>query len=271
MIIERHAVDYWIKNKSIDFSIKEIAGNVSVHRHEFYEIELILEGSGIYNIDGIDYKLGRGSLFAMSPISFHQIKFTSNTKLINLMFTINSCNMDFLPHLFVQQPHFAITVPERDIDFLKNLAEEAVKKSNYNSNECTPYESAILSCYLGKVSDLLSTEKPLKEISDIQYAILFLQNNFTEKIFLEDAAKIANYTPNYFCSQFKKFTGVTFVQYLNDLRFSYAVKLLLNTNISVSQICSRCGFNDFSYFMKAFKRKYGVTPMQYRTERQNGE
>ncbi len=264
MNIERHSIDYWIKNKSIDFSIKEISGNVKVHRHEFYEIELILSGSGIYTIDGIDYEIGRGSLFAMSPISFHNIVFKENSKLINLMFTLDSCNADFLTHLFVKQPHFVIDLLENDITFLEKLTEEAVKSNNLSV--CIPFVTSILDCFLGKIDNLLNYDDPQKEISAIQYAILFIQNNFTQKITLKDVAKIANYSPNYFCSSFKKFTGVTFVDYLNELRFSYAKKLLLNTNYTAGEIAERCGFNDFSYFMKSFKTRYGVTTKIYREQ-----
>lgn len=262
MNIERHSIDYWIKNKSIDFSIKEINGKVKVHRHEFYEIELILSGGGIYTIDGIDYKINRGSLFAMSPISFHNIVFKENSKLINLMFTLNSCNADFLTNLFINQPHFVMNLSENDIVFLEKLAEEAVNSNHLSI--CIPYVTSILDCFLGKINNLLNCDNPQNKISGIQFAILYIQNNFTKKITLKDIAKIANYSPNYFCSSFKKFTGVTFIDYLNELRFSYAKKLLLNTNHSASEIAERCGFNDFSYFMKTFKSRHGVTTKMYR-------
>ena len=264
MLIQRHSTEYWIKNSCVDFSIKNIKGNVTVHRHEFYEIELILDGTGTYNIDGVDYEIKAGSLFAMSPISFHHIKFTSDTKLINLMFTHDSCKMDFLSKLFVLQPHFVIDIKEKDMEFFKKLAEEATETIRIKGEKQTPLIFSILDCYLAKITELLSSEKVYNSNDPIQYAIIYLHNHFTEKLYVESVAKIANYTPNYFCNQFKKFTGITFTKYLNGLRFSFAENLLKNTNSSVSQICMRCGFNDFSYFMKSFKLRYGVTPKQYR-------
>ena len=264
MLIQRHSVNFWLKNKTVDFSIKTLNGNVAVHRHEFYEIELILEGSGVYNIDGINYNLSRGSLFAMSPISFHHINFTSDTKLINLMFTYDSCNIDFLSKLFVEQPHFVLDVSEKDMDFFKMLADEATERLEIKKEVCTPFLVSLLDCYLGKITNLLNLVKPCAEDDSIQYAILFMHNNFTKKISLQEVAKIANYSPNYFCNRFKEFTGDTFINYLNDLRFSFAEKLLKNTKISVSEIAVQCGFKDFSYFMKSFKSRYGVTPKTYR-------
>ena len=266
MLIQRHSVNYWIKNRTADFSIKTLNGNVSVHRHEFYEIELILQGSGIYNVDGIDYEIGRGDIFAMSPISFHHIKFTSDTQLINLMFTYDSCNIAFLSNLFLEQPHFVIKASEASVEFLKMLALEANENIAKNDNKCLPYITSILDCYLGKIAELLNFGKPLRECDSIQNAILFIHNNFTKKISLNEVAKIANYSPNYFCNQFKNYTGVTFVEYLKELRFSFATKLLQNSKMPVSEICLQCGFRDFSYFMKGFKERYKVTPKTYRQQ-----
>lgn len=264
MLIQRHSVDYWLKNKAIDISIKDICGEVLVHRHEFYEIELILSGGGFYNIDGIDYKIGRGSLFAMSPISFHHINFTENTKLINVMFTLDSCNIEFLSQLFLNEPHFSLTVPESELLFFEEISKQAIENINKTSQNKTLFLSALLDCFLGKVADLFCQNKYTMENTSIQYAILFLQNNFTRKITLNEVAEITNYTPNYFCNQFKNYTGKTFTEYLNDLRFSFALKLLRNTNISVAEICIRCGFNDYSYFVKSFKKHFGTTPKNFR-------
>ena len=80
----------------------------------------------------------------------------------------------------------------------------------------------------------------------------------------KDAAKIANYSPNYFNNQFKAYTGMTFKQYLNDLRLSFSKNLLYYTELPITQVCYECGFNDFSHFMSIFKKKFGVTPKRLR-------
>ena len=265
-MIQRHSIDYWIKNKSIDVSVKDIEGLVAIHRHEFYEIEIILDGAGVYNIDGIDYPIKSGSLFAMTPISFHHINFTGKTRLINFMFTLNSCNLDLLSQLFVNQPHFCLNVSQEDLSFLLTLAQEGEK---IKDKTVTYYSTAILECVLGKICSLSNKSLISNKVSPVLHAILFMQNNFTKKITLEYVSKIANYSPNYFCTIFKEYTGTSFTNYLNNLRFEYATKLLINTDLSVSQISNRCGFNDYSHFLSLFKTKYGTTPKKYRQENYN--
>lgn len=258
MVISRHKTDYWIKNNSVDVSIKDICGQVDVHWHEFYEIELILEGAGIYNVDGIDYEIEKGSLFFMSPSSFHHINFTENTKLINFMFTLEACDMDFLCGIFDSVPHILINLFDFDVDFIHTLAKDTIKINSVK------YQSAVLNCVLGKIQNLCASYTTQLKDSRMQYAILYIQNHFKENITLKQAAEIANYSPNYFGNKFKEYTGVTFKEYIMELKFSFARKMLKKTNLTVSEICYNCGFSDFSNFMFYFKKRYGMTPKQYR-------
>lgn len=258
MIIPRHKVDYWIKNSSVDVSIKDISGPVDIHWHEFYEIELILEGAGTYNIDGIDYEIEKGALFYMSPSSFHHINFTENTRLINFMFTLEVCDLEFLCGIFDSAPHIFMKLHDSDIDVIHTLAKDLV------STASVKYQSVMLNCILGKIQSLhTSRSAPLKN-SQLQYAVLYIQNHFKESITLKEAAEIAGYSPNYFGNKFKEYMGVTFKEYIMELQFSLAEKMLRKTNLSISEICYICGFRDFSNFMLYFKKRNGITPGQFR-------
>lgn len=65
----------------------------------------------------------------------------------------------------------------------------------------------------------------------------------------------------------KKYTGMTLSRYINDLRINYAANLLLNTNLSVTDICFESGFGNVSCFYKSFNEAYGVSPNKYRKGR----
>ena len=146
MDVTRHKANYWIKNNSVDVSIKDITGAVTSHCHEFYEIEVILEGGGTYSIDGVDYPIETGRLFFMSPSSCHAISFTEKTKLINLMFLLDACDPDFLYGVFEFSPHIAMKVSDADLKFLGILSEEMTKTVSVS------YLSAMLNSVLGKIN-----------------------------------------------------------------------------------------------------------------------
>ena len=68
----------------------------------------------------------------------------------------------------------------------------------------------------------------------------------------------------YFCRYFKKSTGMSFVDFLNDLRLRRASQEILLTSKSMQSIATDNGFENIGYFFKLFKQKYGHTPRAYR-------
>lgn len=75
-----------------------------------------------------------------------------------------------------------------------------------------------------------------------------------------------NYDKKYLCFVFKKYTGTTMTEYLNNIRLNYAVSLLRNTNKTVSEIALELGLSSVSYFNVIFKKRYGVTPKEMRRD-----
>jgi AraC-like DNA-binding protein len=256
--ISRHKTDYWIKNDRVDVSIKDIIGPVTVHWHEFYEIELILEGGGTYHIDGVDYPIERGALFVMSQSSFHRPHFSANTRLVNFMFTLEACDPSFLYGVLDRSPHARLLLDGDDVDFIYLLAREMTRVDRVE------HLTAMLNCVLGKIQRLYRSAPDAPQNAAMLRAILYIQNHFRESLPLARVAEIAGYTPNYFSNKFKKETGRTFKHYIADLQFSLAENMLRHTDLSVSEICYHCGFGDFSNFMTYFKRRHGIPPKEYR-------
>lgn len=92
----------------------------------------------------------------------------------------------------------------------------------------------------------------------------FVQNNFKRTISLEEIAEEVNMTIPAFCRYFKKQSGKTFTQFVNEFRVVHACKLLSQENSSITDIAYESGFNNFSHFNKLFKLKTGYKPSEYR-------
>lgn len=94
----------------------------------------------------------------------------------------------------------------------------------------------------------------------------YVQNNFSEKMTLDDVSDAAMMSPVSFNRFIKKRTGKTFVNYLNDIRVGYAARWLVEKDLSISEIAFKCGFNNIANFNRIFKSLKKATPSQYREE-----
>jgi AraC-like DNA-binding protein len=98
----------------------------------------------------------------------------------------------------------------------------------------------------------------------INKVCLFIQNNFQNKIYLKEVADLIYLTESNFCKFFKKATGKTYSDYVNEIRINEASRLLIQTDKTISQISFECGFETLSYFNRVFLNKKGITPSFYR-------
>lgn len=92
----------------------------------------------------------------------------------------------------------------------------------------------------------------------------YILANFDRKLTLEDIARQVYLSNSYVSSIFKKETGLSVVDYANQIRIDRSKRLLIETDLSISFISSRCGFDDQSYFTRMFKKFVGMSPRNYR-------
>jgi AraC-like DNA-binding protein len=105
--------------------------------------------------------------------------------------------------------------------------------------------------------DHTQDEERMRSINEYVY------EHFSEKITIKDIASVANMTETSFCRYFKTRTLKNFIRFLNEIRISYACKLLSNTNYTVTAVCFESGFNELSYFTRQFKKIMKLSPQEY--------
>ncbi|MEG0764325.1 MAG: helix-turn-helix transcriptional regulator, partial [Oscillospiraceae bacterium] len=81
---------------------------------------------------------------------------------------------------------------------------------------------------------------------------------------LEQVADAVYLNPDYFSRVFKEEAGESFIVYLTEMRLTQSVHLLQNTALRVQDIAQRVGYGNVSYFSTTFKKKYGISPFEYR-------
>ena len=103
-----------------------------------------------------------------------------------------------------------------------------------------------------------------RRIGEVQ---AFLAANLDRDVDLRAIAREAALSPYYFARQFTAYVGVPPYRYLIGLRIDRAQQLLRETELTVTQICHRVGFNTLSHFTTTFRRHTGVSPSAYRRRR----
>ena len=98
----------------------------------------------------------------------------------------------------------------------------------------------------------------------LQKTLNYIHDHADEPLVLKDMATMCGTSSTYFCQLFKHETGMTFLQYLNDLRIQNACALLRESGDSITEICYRVGFNDYSHFGRLFKKHIGVSAAEFR-------
>ena len=244
----------FIENGLISASHKKESTFVDTHFHDFFELEYIVSGSGIYTVDGTEYTIKSGDLFFLTPNNFHDVDI-KNAEFYNVMFSQNICDSGTLQNLVVNSP-VIINIAS---SFFEILLEELCTNTDKND-----YSITLLNTIIKKI-ELESLKSPSRSsISSINKAELFILTNFRNELKLNDVANEIAMAPTYFSKLFKLEKGINFKTYLNNLRFEYAKKLLEHSEMTIMQICNESGFNDYPNFIRRFIQHTGYSPSEYR-------
>ncbi len=107
----------------------------------------------------------------------------------------------------------------------------------------------------------IHSQKYLDRLSEI---CSFIKKNYQLDLTLNSVAEEFGYSPQYLSRMFQKYTGSTFLTYLNSIRLNYAFQWVVNTDHSMLNIAEENGFANVKSFNKIFKDTYGMTPTAYR-------
>ena len=121
---------------------------------------------------------------------------------------------------------------------------------------------AFLSGSASSLAEAVGAESPRGDL--IGEVIEYLRQHYREGISLNTLAREFFITPPYLSRRFREKTGLTFVEYLEELRLEKAEAYLLASDAKITGIAGQVGYLDPNYFAKVFKKKYGLSPSDYR-------
>lgn len=260
-MIRQYTKQYEIPNDKAVVVKNHVKGRSRTHWHDYFEMEYIVDGVGEYMVDGTIYTVKPGMMFFMTPINFHGFE-DVDADMIKIMFTENLASPEALSSISEHGIEHGLELSPADVVFVENLLEEI--DSALAEKDIT-YASALLNTLLLKLGKT-ATKSISASLSYVRNAMLYIRNNFRSRISLEDVAKAVDISPAYLSSIFPKETNIGYKEYLNTLRFEYAKKLLMYSDMSIGEICFESDFDDYANFMRSFKKRFDTSPALYRKE-----
>ncbi len=249
------------------------------HRHINFEIALVLDGSGIYHTTCGQKSIQKGNIFIYTSNEPHCIIEAGKQGLHILNLHFSSTVMEMTPLLKEQYPFaFYSHAPGFDCKIeedpalsqrLMEMREEFLqRKSGYSCvivGLISDFLISLIRSYGFYQTDAAKSDAMQKLDGGIQY----INAHYCESIVLEEIARHACITPNYFCALFRRSMNMKLWDYITAKRIEKAKRLLHDQNCTytVLDIAAQCGFNNSANFNRAFRQHTGITPSQYRKNR----
>ncbi|WP_019423065.1 AraC family transcriptional regulator [Paenibacillus sp. OSY-SE] len=273
------------------YKLDQSTGSIWDHTHDYIQIWYVLKGEFKHTINHRTYNMVKGNLFVIPPFAVHRVEMIPGQDMevigceflphfINERFEKADWSKDCFDFSYLEQflideeqitPKVVLT-GEADME-VSRLLEEMLAEYRQSKR----YFELVLKANLLKLLSVIIREytkladKPSEEddrvekYRDLMTSVTeYIHVHFAEELRLERLCRQFSLSKTYFCYLFKRFTGKTFNDYLIDLRVRKAAEWLVETDMSVTEICFGVGFNDLAYFSRMFKRHTGVSPSQYK-------
>lgn len=279
-------LNIFTQDESFPFFIQygEHKEDLYIHSHEnFSELVIVLNGSAEHIVDNENYRISKGDVFVISDETVHGYTDVKDFRICNIMFDpmffitpeLDIAESAGFQALFVLEPHCSRTkhfASRLKLDFnafmqINHLIEKLY--GEYTEKQ-TGWKTMVKSDFLNlavMLSRLYNVEKITDETGIIKLAeaIAYIEKNYAEPISVSGLAKLSNYSERQFIRLFKETLGCIPIDYITNLRMQKARELLKTSSLPITEIASRCGYNDSNYFSRTFKKHNTETPSEYRT------
>lgn len=256
---------------------------VRAHIHSAIEILFIDSGDFLIYADDIPYQVGPGDTVLLRSKTIHRIYSRQTTECSYYVLKINPsliCDFSFPDQGYRYLIRFAIndrhsktlwTCREsRDCGILQaldGLKQEHKRRSFGFDFAMKLHAAAILLAMLRSITTAPEQDSSLDNeniVRRIYNAMLYINAHYSENLTAEDCSSQAFMSYSYFSRCFRRVSGKSFKEYLNQVRINHAEKALLSGESSITEIASSCGFNSVSYFISTYKKIKGITPLEFR-------
>jgi len=273
------------ERKSQQFQIEVFDANrhfqvMYPHRHDFFEVLFLLKGSGFHVIDSNKYEITPPCMFFLSPGQAHKLELSQDIEGFIFIFTSDFYQLDRSnPNRLIEFPFF-YTIHQNnppllfknidDVTFLESLLRKGIKLVGNPEIKSAELFRSFLDIILNYCANLYPIDENLlvkgKGHLLVKRFYQLLEEKYRENLTVTDYADNLSVTPNHLTQTLKQLTGNTSLEIIKSKQLLEIKRLLVHTNLGVSEISNQMNFADQSYFTKFFKRETGMLPLAYRNE-----
>lgn len=258
-----------------------------LHYHDYYELVIVVEGSGEHCAFGKNYRISAGDVFVLKPGMTHYYRNSQNLVLANVMFDGEILQQDLhdihdIPGyftLFEAEPEFRLrsefkgkhTLDASQLYSVRNIlnqlkAESERKGPGYRLAVINLFHQLILFLARSYSND---EKKHSRRMVKLGQMIKFIDENFRQDVSRDDIMAAGAVSISVGSRIFQEFLHETPIGHLIRVRIDHASELLRRTDLPVSEIAFRCGFRDTNYFSLQFKKTTGLSPREFAGRHRN--
>jgi AraC family L-rhamnose operon regulatory protein RhaS len=256
-------------NSAITTELRSPQEDYPEHYHSFEEIIIVSKGNGIHVVNDIPMCLSKNyvcfvaqqdrhlfenvnDLF-LSNVLFLRDNIQASTPLTNYLPCTNSGSVDwFIEDEAAFRVHYIIQRLNYE-SHINTLASRAMSE--------LLFQQLIVELWRGRIVDT----NMLSLNDKVTSAIIYVNKHYKEQLNIEKLAEHANIATRVLTKEFKKATGMSFNHYLHFIRAKNAMQLLLNSDLSITNIAFDVGYSDSNYFSTKFKQVIKKKPSAFRS------
>ncbi len=237
------------------------------HWHRSIEIFAVCSGELEFYVDDRQWHLAPGNFMIVNSNEVHSIDSPLPNETIVLQIPLKLFEGYFTGEQFIWFSHEPGRRDERFMELIRELYEV------YSRKACG-YDMQMKSIFyqimylLVKDYRLIEVDEVFvrknKNLNKLSAITSYMKENYTGDLTLEEVAKVFDYSPNYLSRMFQKYAGITFKSYVQSIRLDYAVKDLDDSRYSITEVALKNGFSGSKALARAFRKKYGMLPSDYR-------
>lgn len=250
-------------------NISTLTESYPLHQHDHTELEIVVEGHGVHCLNGQSFAVCPGDFWGLGTEDMHKVDLSGEPLVIySMKLSESEVSRDILgligPAGLPFTGHLDGMALERTLQGFRNIFDTAGERTEFQTARSTGFALVIISEFLENSSALKPPNEKSPALNYVRRAISFMRGNFREPLTLTRAAAEIGVSPCYLSDIFSRNAGRGFTAYLNRLRAENARRLLVTTDISVTQIAFESGFGSVSSMNRCFLREFGLPPRELR-------